>query len=1319
MAKPLPFLPLFDEHEDDQHDGAGQFDEADTPVQPIRLDVAAPSQPPDAESRAHALDIRRSFIVEAPAGSGKTGLLIQRFLKLLASDSVTSPEQVLALTFTLKATAEMRDRVLERLTAAAKSSASSATAPPTRLLSLAAVAEPAPLADDFNAETHALALAVLARDRQLGWALLDHPQRLNIRTIDSVCAEIARALPVLSGGGGRLTPIEDSGPLHCEAARRTLLLLGGGDSGLDSALRTLLLHNAGDLARCESLLAEMLSLREQWGDLIPLQRAHLDDAWLDENLRPRLERALDHAICATLSEAASIFPSNALNELSGIAAELAHADGYNGDDSPIAACMGLSDPPEAVAEHLDRWKALAHLLLIAGGSYRKERGITGKNLGFEYDRRHRRHLRFAAIIEDIQHRGDLALALDKVRALPPARYPEDQWRVAKALFRLLNRALVELQLVFAERNQCDFPELSLLARHALTQDSGAEDLAAALGARLQHLLVDEMQDTSAGQYELLELLTANWDGHSQTVFLVGDPRQSIYLFRQARVERFVSASNRGRLGELPLTPLRLSANFRSQKTLVDQFNIDFPQIFTREDRGPNTDPDTAPDTGPAPTTLPYRAADATLPASPGVEGIVWHINPIPGARASDDPAAMTPAQVRQQQARRDACEIRHIARQWSAKPLPEGRRTVSDEFGVQIPEPWRIAVLVRSRTHLHEIVAALKQKGSALPFRAVDIETLNERQEVLDLTALTRALLHPADRVAALAVLRAPWCGLTLADLHTLTGSGDSSLKQHSIQRLIAERGHLLPDDSIQRLTRVWMVLQALTAQRARLTTAQLVERAWRSLGGDAWLTPAELTNARRFFELLDTLEAEAPDARIEPGVLKHRLEDLFAEPEPVPAATPFVELLTIHKAKGLEWDVVFIPALERAPAVSRTRLLAWSEIGSPEDSGENAAHIMLAPIRGVGEEAKALNTWLGRLHRAREAAESKRLFYVACTRARQELHLFAAPEVSVKGKVNPRWDSLLRAAWPVAQPLVQHILGTAAGLDSDDEDTGDASASSFTAPPQPLVLDLAASAGGYYATIQRLPPAFNPEARFAAARARRLTHADSDSASPSVEPFARPEGSLSARSFGNAVHAFLEAIAARLASGTQAAALEAELPSWMPRIAAVLRAEGLPPNTVDRLTRGTRAALENSLRDPHGLWLLSPHPGAASELGLTAWLDAAQEPPRPASIRVDRIFLAGSEPHALGAGVLWIVDYKTADHGPSGLDNFLAAQRTAYAPQLETYARVLTHAPLGSGTLPSDVRVALYYPTIPRLIWWKPTPSQPPTHNPQPTTHN
>jgi ATP-dependent helicase/nuclease subunit A len=1266
LAKLLPFLPLFD-----RPGGTEELDELDEASQPERAD--APGVPPDADARREALDTRRSFIVEAPAGSGKTGLLIQRLLKLLADPSVEQPEQVLAITFTLKATAELRDRVLAHLTSAAQASG----------------------LDDsltsFHAETRALALAVLARDRQLRWSLLDRPHRLNIRTIDSVCAQIARTLPVLSGSGGRLKPTTDADFLHREAARRTLLLFGGGDQAFNDALRHLLLHRDGNLANCESLIANMLSVRDQWADLILFGNEELSDAWLDTNLRPRLQLALEHAISSVLTQVEQAFPAEILADLCELMGHLAQADGYREEHSPIAHCAGTHSAPDPVPEDLEHWKALVHLLVTGEGGWRKERGLTGKHLKFEYDRKHHHHSRLTSLIEQLSHREDLLLLFERVSALPPHRYPDDQWAVAKSLFRVLRRALVELQLVFAARNQCDFTELGILARQALDQDSGPEDLAAALGARLQHLLVDEMQDTSTSQYTLLERLTASWDGYSQTVFLVGDPRQSIYLFRQARVERFIRAMRTQRLGDLPLTRLGLTANFRSQLTLVDHFNSDFSAIFPRT-------------TTPAFSThaLPYHEADAILPPSPHAEGRVWHTNPVATSlQSSDTGEPHIATQIRQNQARRNAHEIRCIARQWLCKPLPPDRRRLADGSS----EPWRIAVLVRGRNHLIEIVAALKRQDDEgpIPFRAVEIEPLNERQEILDLTALTRALLHPADRVAAFALLRAPWCGLSLADLHTIAGGDEPAFKHRAILRVVAERAHLLPDDSRQRVTRVSEALLAAANQRARLTTAQLVERAWRSLGGDAWLGPSELSNARRFLQLLDAIEA--PGNRVDLAVLEERLQRLYSEPDPIPAGTGFVELLTIHNAKGLEWDVVLVPGLERQPAISASRMLAWSEFDSwdSEDAGgggesgdDRPAHILLAPIRGRGESSRAINVWLRGIERLREAAECKRLFYVASTRAREELHLFAAPDIRSSGSLSAHSASLLKAAWPAAEPHFPHTVlvglsheGAPARVDS----------------PEPIVLDLAAAGhrAGSGPTIQRVPLGFDPAFRFAEARAHKLPFVEPNDA-PETRHFDRPEGSFAARSFGNAVHAFLDILAARIAAGDNAVQLLAELPSWAPRIDAVLRADGLPPSTVVRYGREARAALANALRDPDGLWLLATHPGAASELALTAWPEPDE---RTASIRVDRVFRAGPEPRTLPSSTeenyLWIVDYKTASHGRSGLGDFVAEQSAAYAPQLESYARIL--APAQSKSL-DRVRVALYYPAIPYLIWWKPASS-------------
>jgi len=1194
--------------------------------------------PPDWQERRRALDVTQSWIVEAPAGSGKTGLLIQRYLKLLADESVEQPEQVLAITFTVKATAEMRGRVVKQLESAVQDGVAEGDS-------------------DFASLTRELARSVMLKSERLGWGLLEHSRRLRIRTIDSVCGEIVRLLPVLSGGGGRLTPVEDSTLMYREAARQTLLQLGGTDAELDAALRTVLLHRDGSLAECERLLMEMLPLRNQWGALVPvLGRDAISDRSLDDEVLPELQRALEEVVCAGLSRFAKAVPADFLYTLAELAAGLAQLEPYRRETSPVAVCAGKVGVPSTNAADFEHWRALIHLMVTpSSGRWRKN--LAKNTLGFEMTPRQKTTLR--SLLDEVAHRDDLLQAIERVNRLPPAVYPQEQWIVTKALFRVLSRALAELKVVFAQRGECDFAEWGLLAEGALREDGAVEDLNSALGMRLQHLLVDEMQDTSNSQYDLIELLTQGWDGHSQTVFLVGDPKQSIYLFRQARVERFVKTMQTQMLGDLPMGLLRLTANFRSQPDLVEAFNDDFSLLFPRDVNGSN------------PEEVPYVRARATrgIPVT-GTQSAVWHTQTLAnrerrGGRTQD----------RRKQSQAQAREVRQIIEHWKRLPLPEGRS-----------ESWRIAVLARSRNVLPAIVAELKDETrGSIPFRAVNIEVLGERQEVLDLFALTRALLHPADRVAWFAVLHAPWCGLGLTDLHTLAGADDPAWAERCVEDLIAKRGGFLSDEASARLMRTWAALHAAQKHRVGLSIAERVERTWRTLGGDAYLRVSELDNARRYLELLDQLEEDA--GSIDLQSLQGRLNSLFAE---TATGADLVDLMTIHGAKGLEWDVVIVPGLEKRAPVDRPKLVTWSEI---ETSDESAANIMLAPIAGRGEGSKALNEWLRGLVKDREAAERKRLFYVACTRAREELHLFASPEMTGSDKVATGHGSLLTAAWPAAS---RHF-STNATMYRVDVPLGSESVTAevtYDEEPEPERFDgvIAAAvetqADLPRAVLKRVPIDFDPALRF------RLNNTPPDGSYEAANKPARlqrPEGSFEARAFGNVVHTFLELLTHRLAAGEDVSPLLRDISQWSSRIAAVLRGNGLSSTAIAAMTERVKLALSNTLLDPQGRWLLKARDHAFSELALTS-VEAGFN-----TRRMDRVFFAGETPLSEGNECLWIVDYKTTVHGQRAIEDFLAAERETYSPQLETYALLMQERVKNC-----NLRVGLYYPLLTRLVWWE-----------------
>ena len=193
-----------------------------------------------ARSRALALD---SFIVEAPAGAGKTELLAQRYLRLLAC--VEAPEEIVAITFTNKAAGEMASRILESLQRAAAGERPEAA---------------------HRQITFDLARAALAASAARGWDLLDHPGRLRITTIDALCMNLARQMPLLSRFGSQPRLAEDAAPRYAEAARRTLALIAEeGDGGaLAETVATALRHLDNDAVRLGSLLAEMLARRDQW-----------------------------------------------------------------------------------------------------------------------------------------------------------------------------------------------------------------------------------------------------------------------------------------------------------------------------------------------------------------------------------------------------------------------------------------------------------------------------------------------------------------------------------------------------------------------------------------------------------------------------------------------------------------------------------------------------------------------------------------------------------------------------------------------------------------------------------------------------------------------------------------------------------------------------------------------------------------------------------------------------------------------------------------------------------------------------------------------
>ena len=1176
--------------------------------------------PADLAAREAALDISRSVIVQAPAGSGKTDLLTRRYLKLLAA--VDEPEEIVAITFTVAATAEMRARILCDLEAAA---GRRSFAP-----------------DDFARV--ALARAALAHAERRGWNLLEHPERLAIETIDSLCLRIAHDRPLLAHLGGKLQPTEQAEPLYALAARRTLDHLGGSSPVLNQALAHLLDLRDNRLSACEELLAQMLAVRDQWQHAFPLSGDMSEEDWADARLR--LEAPFQHEHRRVLGEAWRLLDSEPL--LRGTLLELAQYASANGNEK-LGLLAGLDTfSPSMPFEH---WRCISGFLLTQKREWRRDYkapdGFPTEKKGGPEAKRAKDKMAF--LLGRLHQMPQFHAALCAVLDLPPSTYSDQQWTTLRHILTVLRQSIAELRVVFAEQNSVDFTEISLAAQQVLEQTPER------IGGSIRHLLIDEFQDTSRRQHELITSLLAAWDpGEHRTVFLVGDPMQSIYMFRQAEVELFTHVREHGfALGSEPASgiaapgpghhlrchPIQLSVNFRSHAGLTEPIN----EIFTAVCAG---------------TPLPGSAAVAFVEAAasaPALSGQAVQVHPQVIGTLDDPP---TQADVRQAQDREAEQVLRILSRQL---PLTEQARVEGKEY--------RVAVLVRARTHLAQIVPLLRR--NRIPFRAVEIERLADRQELLDLLSLTRALLHPMDRIAWLSVLRAPWCGLTLADLHRLTGSDDSRFRDASVLELIDRHQHLLSADGQHRLTRTTVILRRALDLRWRQSEspslASWIERTWRTLGGPDCIDEAAYENAQVFFSLLDAI---APDGLAAfTGDLDSEFERLFAQPDPAGS----IELMTIHKAKGLGFDVVIVPGLDRQSASDPHPLICSLERISPWRAGET--EFLVAPIGEQGEDTHPLYKWVDRQRKIRFDEERKRLFYVACTRARRELHLLGTASITKSGARPTYRDSLLETAWPALQRDFENLL---------QRPQPQLPTRVLDFPATPGVLDELAAAADTAPelVLRRLP------ADYAPAYGENVTVIGSISLSQTdPQEFRRREGSRHSRAIGSAVHTLLERLGPALAGMTTA--------NIRTHAASLLRAAALTGDSLASATAAVTNMLSACAADPVCRWILASHPDAQSEPSWTGYTPG--EGSRLRTLRADRVFRAGPDPLSSGSDYFWVIDYKTSA-APSGA-LFLQTERALYEPQLLAYARVLRalHGPA------TPLRLGLYYPSIAAFDFWDP----------------
>ena len=1143
---------------------------------------------PDAAARAMALDMGRSILVRAPAGSGKTSLLVKRIIRALAL--VDRPESVLAFTFTNKAAAEMRSRVIEEL--------SHNSADP-----------------DVQ--------KVLDNSERYEWHLLEQPQRLRIQTIDAFCGAITQQLPLTSGIGAAGSPTDDALPLYREAILRVIAAMDDPeeDSTLQAALTTLMRASDNRVDKLVEPLTALLQSRERWMDSVMRRTYDETHGGGEDVLMGWLEQAA--------LELAQALPETLRSALMDLWQARDAAELVDGLDEDFLNTVRSGVAPPVDGPSLAFWAQALSVVTAQKGTFYAAGGMraplwpaSAKPIKTAW----------LAALDTLSEEQKAATesALPLLRMVPSARLPDELHDYNRALDTVLVRLLAELHLVFAETGQMDFTEVSLRALAALRNLEGKDrSIMEALDLSLQHILVDEMQDTSHNQMNLLRTLTSGWEpDDGRTLFLVGDPQQSIYAFRDADVGLFIrlwvnAALDRPEADyDLPLDTVTLEANFRSLPEIVDFNNAVFGTVFPQS-------PD--PLRGAIQKSLAsawmrpvvdIAAAHPDLGDLPAVAGAHWHRH-----SQADGPNAEAIAVV-------DAVQ---------AGLGDNTQRT----FGI----------IGRSRKALRPVIAELMARG--IGYVAEDIDELGARPEVRPVVALARALWHRGDSVAWATFLRSPLVGLSWAELHAIKQAAQHTGRDYdwvAVLEHAARQAHTLDRDTTRRVQAVLDAYKAAThAAGYRGHFPRQVERMWVRLNGPATLqAPHEVENVRTTLALL-TQENDKGG----PQMMENFVRRLGARYSRAPATNARVSVMTIHKAKGLEFDEVHIVGAGARPRPDRAPLLmVFAE-------SDDVLTVPEPPQgRETSDEWTRLRAFCAYILKLRAQSEDHRVGYVAGTRAGTALHWHEVKAVGDDGNLQDA------PAGSLAQRLDADRLPAIAGV------------ATTRAAPAPVAAPVTVCRDPLDAIPMswRLPANYTVPASCVDSVQIRAKHTErpSDAALSVKERSANEHDEedltqtttaiLARRVRGDMAHALLQRIGER---GLDAywkddQVVAGEMNAMLPSLCAGLRRYGYPGESVTEAAQDIQRLVAGMLQTEQGRWVLQSRANAQCEYPLSGYLNGAWF-----SAVIDRMFEDD--------GVLWLIDYKSGERTTDAIAH--------YSHQMERYKAIMAQFRPGV-----PIKVGLYW---------------------------
>ncbi|MBN2906051.1 MAG: double-strand break repair helicase AddA [Rhodobacteraceae bacterium] len=913
------------------------------------------------ERQAQAANPGNSTWLSANAGSGKTRVLTDRVARLLMAH--VPPQRILCLTYTKAAASEMQIRLFNRLGAWAM------------------------LGDaDLRDALRQLGLdgpiegTTLREARRLFARAIETPGGLKIQTIHSFCAGLLRRFPLEAGVSPQFTEMDD------RAAKRLRAeivedMADGPAADVFAALAWF--HTDADL---DVLTAEVARQR----DALP-RVADADAVWRMFGLTPGTDSATVLRGVFNGTEPALIQTLLPVLQASGT------------NDQKAAAVLGALD---FATPSLGLLAALEGPFLFGAKTTTAE-PFSAKIGSFPTQ---------AA-------RGALGSALDDLNALM-ARVEEGRRQrlglLAAEKTLALHRFAAAFLPLYERRKQShgwlDFDDLILRAKALLTDPGVAQWVLFRLDGGLDHILVDEAQDTSPAQWQVIELLAQEFTagegartGVERTIFVVGDKKQSIYSFQGADPDGFdtMKAAFGARLDDIgrALQSLTLEHSFRSSPAILGVVDQTFPPE-ARQGLDKN---------------MHHRAFYNDLPGRVDLWPVIEDSGPVEPGDWADPVDALSTTHHMVQLAQRIASEIRAMIDRGETLAVRQKDGTLSRSPVTE----GDILILVQRRSELfHEVIRACKAQG--LEVAGADRLKIGGELAVRDLTALLSFLALPEDDLSLACALRSPLFGWD----------------EKALYRLAANRGRAYLAEALRNAdwadAETKSTLTALRNEADFLRPYDLLERILTRHDGRRRLVARLGEEAEDGIDALlaQALAFERMQVPSLTGFLAWIASDEVEIKRQLDSAGSRIRVMTVHGAKGLESPIVILPDTAQRDIRIRDNLyplpcggVAWKTAAADQPPALQAAHAAL---------------------RQRQVEERARLLYVAMTRAEQWLIVAAAGNLSKEGD---DWYSRMRAGIK-KMPALPLDLGFGTGLRVETGDwTAGARAEQGATPPPPPVL--------------------------------------------------------------------------------------------------------------------------------------------------------------------------------------------------------------------------------------------------------------------------